>query len=47
MISNIITLATVALVIAVSTVEVYEAVDGGYNVFIGDYGYHLAERETQ
>lgn len=44
MISNTITLATIALVIAVSTTEVYKTDDGGYNVFIGNYGYHIAHK---
>jgi len=43
--STLITLTTVALVLVAQAVEIYPAIDGGYNVFIGDYGYHFAERK--
>ena len=45
MTSTLLTLTTIALVLVAQAVEVYPAIDGGYNVFIGDYGYHIAERK--
>ena len=46
MTSTLLTLTTIALVLVAQAVEIYPAIDGGYNVFIGDYGYHFAQREN-
>ncbi len=34
----------VILLITLTSVDIYESEKGGYNVFIGNYGYHVEAR---